>query len=160
MQDNHQPLPGISHSLAHVMRLFCQKAPAQLQQFIIGKALNKILEAEVKSGEFSFLNQRVARIEIPDLMLSFSVSAENGKLQVNVPARPDEVRFRSDLQSILDIINRNADPDTLFFNRRLLITGDTELGLELKNLLDRIDPAERLPEKVSHLLKRIQLHTP
>ncbi|HNF90017.1 MAG TPA: hypothetical protein PLL19_11845, partial [Thiobacillaceae bacterium] len=28
---------------------------------------------------------------------------------------------------------------TLFFNRRLLIEGDTDLGLTLKNLLDAVD---------------------
>ena len=34
---------------------------------------------------------------------------------------------------------RQEDPDTLFFNRRLKIEGDTELGLVVKNLLDSID---------------------
>ena len=31
---------------------------------------------------------------------------------------------------------RLEDPDTLFFSRRLVIEGDTELGLALKNALD------------------------
>ena len=34
---------------------------------------------------------------------------------------------------------RQEDPDTLFFHRRLSIEGDTELGLLVKNLLDRIE---------------------
>jgi len=34
---------------------------------------------------------------------------------------------------------REEDPDTLFFNRKLVIEGDTELGLIVKNLLDSID---------------------
>lgn len=37
------------------------------------------------------------------------------------------------------IAGRKEDPDTLFFQRRLSIQGDTELGLEVKNLLDNID---------------------
>ncbi|MGO2436765.1 MAG: ubiquinone anaerobic biosynthesis accessory factor UbiT, partial [Serratia proteamaculans] len=31
------------------------------------------------------------------------------------------------------------DPDTLFFQRRLQIEGDTELGLYVKNLMDAIE---------------------
>jgi predicted lipid carrier protein YhbT len=32
------------------------------------------------------------------------------------------------------------DPDRLFFDRRLVMEGDTELGLVLKNTLDAIGP--------------------
>ena len=35
---------------------------------------------------------------------------------------------------------RKEDPDTLFFDRRLCIEGDTELGLLVKNALDRVSP--------------------
>lgn len=31
-----------------------------------------------------------------------------------------------------------ADPDTLFFDRRLTIAGDTQVGLLVKNALDRV----------------------
>ena len=34
---------------------------------------------------------------------------------------------------------RLEDPDTLFFNRRLLIEGDTDLGLTVKNMLDAVE---------------------
>jgi len=34
---------------------------------------------------------------------------------------------------------READPDTLFFNRRLVVEGDTEIALLVKNTLDTID---------------------
>ena len=39
---------------------------------------------------------------------------------------------------------RREDPDTLFFKRRLVMTGDTDLGLVVKNALDAIDWS-RLP---------------
>lgn len=35
---------------------------------------------------------------------------------------------------------RKEDPDSLFFDRRLFIEGDTELGLIVKNALDRVNP--------------------
>ena len=37
------------------------------------------------------------------------------------------------------LATRKEDPDTLFFNRRLLVEGDTELGLVAKNTLDSIE---------------------
>ncbi|HZP93079.1 MAG TPA: SCP2 sterol-binding domain-containing protein [Burkholderiales bacterium] len=36
------------------------------------------------------------------------------------------------------LARRSVDPDTLFFTRRLLIEGDTELGLIVKNTLDAL----------------------
>lgn len=37
------------------------------------------------------------------------------------------------------IAARKEDPDTLFFQRRLVIEGDTELGLYVKNLMDAFE---------------------
>ncbi len=51
------------------------------------------------------------------------------------------------------IAARKEDPDTLFFQRRLRIEGDTELGLEVKNLMDSID-LELLPAPVKFVLQQ------
>ena len=37
------------------------------------------------------------------------------------------------------LAQRQQDPDTLFFNRRLVMEGDTELGLVVKNTLDALE---------------------
>jgi predicted lipid carrier protein YhbT len=37
------------------------------------------------------------------------------------------------------LAKRQEDPDTLFFNRRLSMEGDTELGLIVKNALDALE---------------------
>ena len=46
---------------------------------------------------------------------------------------------------------RKEDPDTLFFDRRLVIEGDTELGLIVKNALDRVEPP--IPARLLQLLR-------
>ncbi|MGB5009839.1 MAG: SCP2 sterol-binding domain-containing protein [Candidatus Dechloromonas phosphoritropha] len=38
----------------------------------------------------------------------------------------------------MQLLARQEDPDTLFFNRELEINGDTELGLIVKNMLDAV----------------------
>ena len=54
---------------------------------------------------------------------------------------------------LLLLASRLEDADTLFFQRRLMLTGDTELGLFLRNLLDRL-PWEAFPLASRILLQR------
>lgn len=54
------------------------------------------------------------------------------------PATPD-LAFRANLSAFLQLLTRQEDPDTLFFNRELSIEGDTELGLIVKNMLDAVE---------------------
>lgn len=65
---------------------------------------------------------------------------------LTAPAAPD-LCFRANLSAFLQLLVRQEDPDTLFFNRELTIVGDTELGLLVKNMLDAIEwpPLPRLP---------------
>lgn len=58
-----------------------------------------------------------------------------------------DLAFSANLAAYLQLLARQEDPDTLFFKRELDITGDTELGLLVKNLLDAVEwPAlPRLP---------------
>jgi len=55
-----------------------------------------------------------------------------------LPDAPD-LSFRANLSAFLQLLARHEDPDTLFFNRDLSITGDTELGLLVKNMLDAVE---------------------
>ena len=66
------------------------------------------------------------------------------------PPAAVDLSFSANLAAYLQLLARQEDPDTLFFNRELEITGDTELGLLVKNLLDSLeippsDWRERLP---------------
>lgn len=54
------------------------------------------------------------------------------------PETPD-LAFRANLSAFLQLVARQEDPDTLFFNRELSIDGDTELGLVVKNMLDAVE---------------------
>jgi predicted lipid carrier protein YhbT len=53
-------------------------------------------------------------------------------------ATPD-LQFAAPLAAYLQMVSRQEDPDTLFFNRTLSIEGDTELGLRVKNMLDALE---------------------
>lgn len=67
-------------------------------------------------------------------------------------------------RDFIALLAREEDPDTLFFNRRLLMEGDTDLGLLVKNTLDgidlpRFDAARLAPAELLHRL-RARLATP
>jgi len=53
--------------------------------------------------------------------------------------RSPDLSFAANLSAYLQLLARQEDPDTLFFNRELEITGDTELGLIVKNMLDAVE---------------------
>ncbi len=54
---------------------------------------------------------------------------------------------------------REEDPDTLFFNRSLVMEGDTDLGLLVKNTLDAVDWPRLDPEDLHpfRLLAQLRL---
>ncbi len=91
-------------------------------------------------ADFSFLEGRTVRILIDDLGVRATLRYTNGHFR---PAAADidaDVSFRAASPDFLKLLRRTEDPDTLFFQRKLRIEGDTELGLHLKNLLDSIEP--------------------
>ncbi len=59
------------------------------------------------------------------------------------PARatgePAHVTISASVRDLLALALRTEDSDSLFFSRRLLLEGDTELGLLVKNTLDSVD---------------------
>jgi len=67
-------------------------------------------------------------------------------------------------RDFIALMAREEDPDTLFFSRRLLMEGDTDLGLLVKNTLDgielpRFDAARLSPAEVLRRLRE-RLATP
>lgn len=60
-----------------------------------------------------------------------------------LPDSPD-LAFRANLSAFLQLATRQEDPDTLFFKRKLIVEGNTELGLIVKNMLDAVEWS-RLP---------------
>ena len=88
-----------------------------------------------------------------DIDLQWFTSVVNGKLVVSQNAQAD-VSFSADASDLLMIAARKQDPDTLFFQRRLVIEGDTELGLYVKNLMDAIE-LEQMPKALRMMLLQL-----
>ncbi|WP_372873269.1 SCP2 domain-containing protein [Shewanella sp.] len=138
-----------------MVRLPLSKVPFTAKAALIRPGLNMLLAREAEDGELDFLEGRWVGIDVRDLGLAFDVSFDTGRLCVREAGdQPTGVRFSADSRELLLIAAGKEDPDTLFFQRKLTIEGDTELGLLVKNLLLAID-LERLPSPVTTTLSQL-----
>lgn len=83
------------------------------------------------------LRGKVLRLEIAGLRAGPQFTFA-GNCLVPVPFGAADVTIRAGLRDYLALALRREDPDSLFFARRLVIEGDTALGLTVKNALDSL----------------------
>ena len=109
--------------------------------------LTLCLEEHLGATALPELTNRKIRLRIRDtgITLMFRATADGF-----IPCSDGEadLTLAANAQDFLSLALRREDPDTLFFSRRLVMEGDTELGLLVKNTLDALDPAAlriRLP---------------
>lgn len=120
-------------------RIPAKWVPPVFQQTLMLETLKRVFHEAIDDGEFSFLEGRWLEVHVRDVDIKHYISFAEDKLIVSTEPMPVDVSFSGDLNDLILIAARKEDPDTLFFQRRLLIEGDTELGLEVKNLMDSVD---------------------
>lgn len=103
-------------------------------------ALNLVFASALRRGELDFMRGRVVTIALAESPLRLALTGgRNRLLSPDTPRRPD-LLIDADLATYVTLLQRETDPDTLFFQRRLRLRGDTELGLEVKNFLAAWEP--------------------
>lgn len=132
------PHPTLPAPLALPLKLI----PASVHSTLLIAALNALLGRRIReSGELEFLRDRVLAIRVRDAGLEyrFRYAGPAGFVSSQATRTPD-LTISGTIFDFLALTTRREDSDTLFFNRRVVMEGDTALGLELKNLLDGMDP--------------------
>ena len=128
-------------------------APFALKRQVLEQVLSWQFRQALEEGELDFLEGRWLSINVRDIGLLWYTSVSEGRLVVSATAEAD-VSFSADASDLLMIVARKQDPDTLFFQRRLVIEGDTELGLYVKNLMDAIE-LEQMPKALRVMLMQL-----
>lgn len=150
---------SVTRKVVQHMPLLTRRAikslPNSLIQTSLSIWLNKIFKPAIHAGDLQFAAMRKIGICVTDLELDFSVSLRNKRLTVLLFPKDQEVKLSANSGDLLLMITGKVDPDTLFFRRRLMISGDTELGLSLKSFFDRLDAQSLLPPQLYSLLKKI-----
>ncbi len=140
-----------------IIKLASRTAPFALQKVIAERILPQAFSEALEDGDMDFLNQHFIELNIHDLQYRLTLTLGNQKLCIVKPTAQPDVRIGGNLNEFIRLAARKEDPDTLFFQRRLTIEGDTEMGLEVKNLIDSIDMAS-LPlwlQKSIHFADRV-----
>ncbi|MCC6561844.1 MAG: SCP2 sterol-binding domain-containing protein [Xanthomonadales bacterium] len=114
--------------------------PQALQQRVLDAVVGRVLATPVASGSLDFMQDRRLGLEVSDLGLRWVFVLRDGRVHAEDGAADATVRGTA--TDLLLLASRLEDADTLFFQRRLVLTGDTELGLTARNLLDRLDWAD------------------
>lgn len=131
------------------------RLPKRPPAIVLTLALNLAVGRGILSAdELAPLLDRRLRITVPDAGIVAEIVWDG--VRFVAPVRPPDrsrrapavpggcedspsLVFTAPACAFLQMLTRQEDPDTLFFSRRLMIEGDTELGLFVKNLLDRIE---------------------
>ncbi len=95
----------------------------------------RLIGREAQAG----LDGKAFRIAVRDAGASVAFRVRPSRFEPLGAGAPVDVTFTACAADFLLMATRRADPDTLFFERRLTIEGDTEAGLRLKNILDAVE---------------------
>ncbi|MGI2150453.1 ubiquinone anaerobic biosynthesis accessory factor UbiT [Shewanella baltica] len=137
------------------------KLPFSFKAKAISQLLGLLLAEQAADDELGFLSDKWVAIRVEDLNLTFEVSF-NGKWQIRA-LTDAQVTFSANSAELILVAAAKEDPDTLFFQRKLSIEGDTELGLEVKNLLLSIEfasmptPIRLSIAKLAAVIERLQI---
>ena len=113
--------------------------PKRFARRPVEHALNLMFATQLADGDLDFLANRVVTVQVEDIDLRFSLTLAGDKLHVLRAAHDGDVQISGTMYAYLLLATRAEDTDTLFFRRYLSTSGDTELGLYVKNLLDSVD---------------------
>ncbi len=118
---------------------FIAMLPRYPHSLLFTRAVNLALGDKLSSEDWQPLHGKQVCIRVTDagLNLHFTLSP-NGLVATRVPALID-LTISASAQDFILLALRKEDPDTLFFSRRLVMEGDTELGLLAKNTLDAME---------------------
>ena len=136
--------------------------PYSAQKPLLSAVLNQAFREPLQHGELDFLEGAKVRIKVTDLHIDWLISVGSDKLTALERELEDDVCISGESPDFILLATRQADPDTLFFQRRIRIEGDTELGLGVKNTMDSMDwedlpmPLRRLLQSVSMVIEKLQ----
>lgn len=151
--------PNIHKGLQQALWHAASNAPAPVANPLIEWILNRTLKQPLADGELAFLKDRRLTLEITDIDRRLNIGLVNNRLVCALSNIQGDVTFKGDVAGFVTLALKTQDPDTLFFNRSLSIHGDTELGLEIKNFIDRLDLAASLDRPLLHALHLLETVT-
>ncbi len=121
------------------------RLPPYPGSLLFAAGLNLALRPHLPDDVRASLEGRSLRIAVTDAGVAFDFAWRQGRgaRQGHFHALPrgsqPDLQIAASARDFVALARREEDPDTLFFSRRLAMSGDTELGLLVKNTLDAME---------------------
>jgi predicted lipid carrier protein YhbT len=115
------------------------RLPAYPGSMLLVTAINLVLAGHLPDDVKALLKDKRLSIRVRDARLAFDFVWSGQRFAPTSPHAAPDLAISANAQDFVLLAQRRQDPDTLFFNRRLVMEGDTELGLVVKNALDAIE---------------------
>ena len=138
-----QTPPAWLNQAAERLRRIVERLPVQPPSFVLARVLDRLLLPRLPADARAALGNRTVEISISDLGLRVRLQLAAGGFRVAPSHSETALRIVAPASSYLRLLRGQDDADRLFFERLLVMEGDTELGLVLKNTLDAIGPLWR-----------------
>ena len=130
----------IKDSVMDRLALPLKLMPLWMEATALGVFIDSVLRDNPRLMErFSELEGKLFLFEATDIGKSFHLLIESRRVRVipHVSRAPDVV-MKGEFKVLTGLLLATEDADTVFFSRRLEITGDTAAALHLKNILSSI----------------------
>ena len=115
------------------------RLPPQPPAWLFVQGLNRILAPQLPEDVKQALFARRLRLRVEDAGLAIDFSWQGKAFEMGRHGDQPDLTIGACAHDLVLMARRQEDPDTLFFCRRLILEGDTELGLLFKNTLDGLD---------------------
>lgn len=115
------------------------RLPAYPGSMLLAALLNRALLPNLPADVREILANRRLRIHVRDARLTFDFRCSGARFAACAARQDADLTISASAHDFLRLAQRQEDPDTLFFSRRLSMQGDTELGLVVKNALDALE---------------------
>lgn len=122
------------------LRPVLQRLPMQPPTFALTLALNRWLLPRIPKDSRAALSNRTVQADVTDLGLTLKMQLQARGFVLAPSGSKVELRIAAASQTFWRLMRGTDDADRLFFERALVMEGDTELGLILKNTIDAIGP--------------------
>ena len=116
-----------------------RQLPGKPPRFVLITVLNTMLKKGLLPADMAVFDGKKFEIDVLDAGINIRFSADGERFLDQPFNDAPDLRLAANGIDFMRMMLREEDPDTLFFNRKLHIEGDTELGLITKNLLDSVD---------------------
>jgi predicted lipid carrier protein YhbT len=133
-------MPAFLSPLHQRIAAIVERLPSTPPSFAAAQVLNRVLMPKLPPDARAALNDRVVELEVTDLAWRFRLRYGIAGFAAAGDRAEAALRIAATSTGWLRLVRGADDPDRLFFDRVLVMEGDTELGLVLKNTLDAIGP--------------------